>query len=74
MAGLQAGMVIGAPPLINFGSDKMKKEVLEPILRGEKFISLAISEAAAGSDVQGMKTFATKTKDGKFYEVRGNKK
>lgn len=33
MAGLQAGMVIGAPPLINFGNDKMKRDVLEPILR-----------------------------------------
>jgi len=42
--GLQGGMVIGLPPVMNFGSDKMRKEVIPPVLRGEKFICLAISE------------------------------
>ncbi|ORY70647.1 acyl-CoA dehydrogenase/oxidase [Leucosporidium creatinivorum] len=74
MAGLQAGMVIGLPPVLNYGTEKMKAEVLPQILAGRKFISLAISEAAAGSDVQGMTTRATKTADGKFYEVTGTKK
>lgn len=32
-----------------------------------QFISLAISEAFAGSDVSGVKTFAKKTEDGKFF-------
>ncbi|SCV70284.1 BQ2448_1678 [Microbotryum intermedium] len=74
MAGLNAGMVIGLPPVLNFGSEKMRKEVLPDILRGKTVISLAISEAAAGSDVQGMTTKATKTADGKYWEVTGNKK
>ncbi|KAI5476997.1 hypothetical protein MNV49_006955 [Pseudohyphozyma bogoriensis] len=64
----------GLPPVLNFGSDKMKAEVLPDILSGKKFISLAISEAQAGSDVRGMTTWATKTADGKFYEVTGTKK
>ncbi|GAA5926562.1 uncharacterized protein JCM15063_000309 [Sporobolomyces koalae] len=74
MAGLQAGMVIGLPPVLNFGTDKMKQEVLPEILAGKKFISLAISEAFAGSDVAGMQTTAEKTPDGKHYIVRGTKK
>ncbi|GAA6063364.1 hypothetical protein JCM10212_004410, partial [Sporobolomyces blumeae] len=74
MAGLQAGMVIGLPPVLNFGTDEMKKNVLPEILAGRKFISLAISEAQAGSDVQGMTTSATKSADGKYWIVRGAKK
>lgn len=37
-------------------------------------LSLAISEAFAGSDVMGMKTTATLTEDGKYYIVNGTKK
>lgn len=44
------------------------------VLRGEKNICLAISEAFAGSDVAGMKTTAKKSADGKHYIVNGTKK
>ncbi|KAH8918696.1 acyl-CoA dehydrogenase NM domain-like protein [Atractiella rhizophila] len=74
MAGLNAGMVIGLPPVLNFGTPELKAKVLPDILKGEKFISLAISEAMAGSDVRGMKTWARKTPDGKHYIVTGSKK
>jgi alkylation response protein AidB-like acyl-CoA dehydrogenase len=37
-------------------------------------LSLAISEAFAGSDVMGMKTTAPLTEDGKHYIVNGTKK
>ncbi|GAA5871092.1 hypothetical protein JCM1840_007588 [Sporobolomyces johnsonii] len=74
MAGLQAGMVIGLPPILNFASEELRAKVLPDILAGKKFISLAISEAAAGSDVQGMTTTATKSEDGKYWIVRGSKK
>ena len=40
----------------------------------EIFYSLAISEAFAGSDVMGMRTTATKSKDGKYWIVNGTKK
>lgn len=72
--GMQGGMVIGLPPIMNFGSDDLKKEIVEPVLAGEKFICLAISEAFAGSDVMGMKTFAKKSEDGSHYIVNGTKK
>ncbi|GAA5951561.1 hypothetical protein JCM3765_005970 [Sporobolomyces pararoseus] len=74
MAGLQAGMVISAPGIVNFGSEKMRREVLTEILAGRKFISLAISEAFAGSDVAGMRTEAKLSADGKHWIVHGTKK
>lgn len=47
-------MVIGLPPVLNFGSDELKARVVPDVLAGKKFISLAISEAFAGSDVTGI--------------------
>ncbi|KAK4048618.1 hypothetical protein OIO90_005788 [Microbotryomycetes sp. JL221] len=72
--GLQGGMVIGLPPVMNFGSDALKKKIIPEVLSGKKFISLAISEAFAGSDVAGLRTTATKTPDGKYFIVNGTKK
>merc|ERR1712137_1244038 len=48
--------------------------VVPEVLRGDKRICLAISEPAAGSDVGGTLTTATKTADGKHYIVNGIKK
>jgi alkylation response protein AidB-like acyl-CoA dehydrogenase len=72
--GLNAGTVIGLPAVLNFGSPELKKRVSEEIFSGKKFMSLAISEAFAGSDVQGLKTTAKKTEDGKFWIINGTKK
>lgn len=41
---------------------------------GKRFISLAISEAHAGSDVAGIQTTATLTPDGSHFIVNGSKK
>jgi alkylation response protein AidB-like acyl-CoA dehydrogenase len=62
-----AGMVIGLPPVLNFGSDELKQRVVPDIFAAKKFICLAISEAFAGSDVAGLKTTADKTEDGSTY-------
>ncbi|TEB34639.1 acyl-CoA dehydrogenase [Coprinellus micaceus] len=72
--GLLAGLVIGAPPLINFGKDELKARILPDLLAGKKFICLAISEAHAGSDVTGLKTTAVKSEDGKHWIINGTKK
>ena len=72
--GIGSGMVIGLPPLINFGSDWMKNKVVPEVLRGEKRICLAITEPTAGSDVANVRTTATLTPDGKYYIVNGVKK
>jgi hypothetical protein len=74
IAGLQAGAIIGLPPVLNFGSQELKARVIPEVLSGKKFICLAISEAFAGSDVMGLKTTAKKTADGKHWIVNGTKK
>lgn len=72
--GLLAGLIIGAPPVLNFGSESVKKRIIPDLLTGKKFICLAISEAQAGSDVMGMKTTAVKSEDGKNWIINGTKK
>ena len=74
MDALNGGMVIGLPPILNFGSDDLKKEIVEPVFKGEKFIALAVTEAFAGSDVMGLRTYARKSEDGSHYIVNGTKK
>jgi len=69
-----AGFNIGAPPLINYGTEAMKREVLPEILAGRKRIALAITEAFAGSDVANIRTTAVKSDDGRHYIVNGTKK
>jgi alkylation response protein AidB-like acyl-CoA dehydrogenase len=60
-------MVIGLPPVMNFGQEPLRSKVLDEVFSGQKVISLAISEAFAGSDVAGLKTTATKSEDGKTW-------
>ena len=72
--GLNGGTVIGLPAVLNFGNPELKARVSSEVLAGKKFMSLAISEAFAGSDVQGLKTTAKKTDDGKFWIINGTKK
>jgi len=72
--GIRAGYVIGAGPIWSFGDDKLKAEVGVPIIKGEKRICLAISEAFAGSDVANLRTAARKSEDGRHYIVNGTKK
>ncbi|KAF7316893.1 Acyl-CoA dehydrogenase [Mycena chlorophos] len=72
--GLLSGMVIGLPPVLNFGSDELKARIVPEVFQGKKFISLAISEAHAGSDVMGLQTTAVKSEDGKDWIINGTKK
>jgi len=69
-----AGLAIGLPPIIRFGSKYLQDKVAEPCLTGKKIICLAITEPGAGSDVASLSTTAKKTPDGKFYIVNGEKK
>ncbi|CAK9044377.1 Acyl-CoA dehydrogenase apdG (Aspyridones biosynthesis protein G) [Durusdinium trenchii] len=72
--GLGSGMVIGLPPVLQFGPDWMKEKVGREVLSGEKRICLAITEAFAGSDVANIKTRAVLSADGSHYIVNGTKK
>ncbi|KAG0005759.1 hypothetical protein BGZ80_005888 [Entomortierella chlamydospora] len=70
--GLCGGLGIGLPPIINFGSEELKRRVVPDILAGRKTICLAITEPAAGSDVANLTTIANEANDG--YIVNGEKK
>ena len=72
--GLGSGMCIGLPPILQFGTDKIKEKVTKAIILGEKRVALAISEAFAGSDVANVKTRANLSSDGTHYIVNGTKK
>ena len=62
---------IGLPPVVNFGSEKMKQMVAPGVLNGTKHISLAITEPSCGSDVGNLKT--TAKLDGDNYIINGTK-
>lgn len=70
--GLLAGLVIGLPPILNYGSPELQAKVVPDALAGKKYIALAISEAFAGSDVGGLQT--TAVRDGDYWVVTGTKK
>ncbi|KAG6888630.1 hypothetical protein C0995_006874 [Termitomyces sp. Mi166 len=70
--GLLAGLVIGVPPILNYGSPELRAKVIPDALSGKKFVALAISEAFAGSDVGGLQT--TAVRDGDYWVVTGTKK
>lgn len=73
-ASLTTGMSFGIPPLLKFGSEQLRKGFLPDLLLGKKRVCLAITEPAAGSDVENNQTTTTMSSDGKFYIVNGAKK
>ena len=61
VGGLSASLMvhgIGLPPVINWGTEEMKAEIAPPVLRGESWISLGITEPGGGSDVANLRTTA----------------
>lgn len=70
-----AGMSISLTAVRSWMKDKaLRDTVTEECLSGRKKMSLAITEAFAGSDVAGLRTTAEKTPDGKHYIISGTKK
>jgi len=62
------------PPILFAGSEELKRRVAPALVRGEKLISLCISEPHAGSDVMNLQATATKSADGRSYVLNGVKK
>ena len=54
--GVQTDM--STPALAKYGSDELKKQFLEPSIRGDFVACIGVSEPGAGSDVSGIKTVA----------------
>ena len=62
---------IVAPYLVHYGTDEQQREWLPKMVRGEVIGAVAMSEPAAGSDLQGIKT--TATRDGDDLVINGSK-
>ena len=62
---------IVAPYIWHYGSEDQKKRLLPKMISGEYVGAIAMSEPAAGSDLQGIKT--TAKKDGNGYRINGSK-
>jgi alkylation response protein AidB-like acyl-CoA dehydrogenase len=63
---------IGSYLLMKFGTDEQKAKYLPKMATGELRASFSLSEPELGSDVQAIKTSATKQDDGS-YEINGQK-
>ena len=62
---------IVAPYILHYGTEELKREWLPQMARGEKIGAIAMTEPAAGSDVQGIKT--TAIRDGDDFVINGQK-
>lgn len=62
---------IAAKAILKGGSEEQKKHWLPRIANGETFISVAVTEPNAGSDVAGLRVTARKTEGG--YLINGEK-
>ena len=63
---------IVAPYLLHYGTEAQKHKYLPRLASGEMIGAIAMSEPAAGSDLQGVKTMALKQPDGS-YLLNGSK-
>ena len=59
-------------PLVKFGSEWQKKEILAPTARGEMLGAFGLTEPSSGSDAQTMTTVAERQGDGS-YILNGSK-
>ena len=63
---------IVAPYLLHYGTEAQKHKYMPRLASGEMIGAIAMSEPAAGSDLQGVKTMALKQPDGS-YLLNGSK-
>ncbi|MBT6138501.1 MAG: acyl-CoA dehydrogenase [Rhodospirillaceae bacterium] len=62
---------IVAPYVLHYGSEEQKREWLPKMVSGEVITAVGMTEPAAGSDLQGMKTKAER--DGNHFVINGQK-
>ncbi|MBI4596569.1 MAG: acyl-CoA dehydrogenase family protein [Candidatus Tectomicrobia bacterium] len=62
---------MGISGIQDYGSEEQKKKYLPLLARGEKFSTMAVTEATGGSDPSGIETSATL--DGDYWVLNGRK-
>ena len=55
-----------APYILHYGTEAQKRKYLPQMASGAMVGAIAMSEPAAGSDLQGLKTTALKQADGSY--------
>jgi len=69
-----AGPNVAAPGIRQFGTPEQIERLLVPLLRGDEWWALGMSEPEAGSDFAGLRTRAVRDgPDGKVFRVNGHK-
>ena len=66
-----AGPGVAAPGIRQFGTPEQIDRLLVPLLRGDEWWALGMSEPEAGSDFAGLRTRAVR--DGDVFRVKGRK-
>jgi acyl-CoA dehydrogenase len=69
--GIALHSAIVAPYIHHYGSEEQKQRWLPRLASGEMIGAIAMTEPAAGSDLQGIRTRAVK--DGNHYRINGSK-
>lgn len=64
---------IVAPYILHYGTEEQKRKYLPQMASGAMVGAIAMSEPAAGSDLQGIKTTAIQSADGSHYVLNGSK-
>ena len=64
---------IVAPYLLHYGSEALKRHYLPKLASAEMIGAIAMTEPGAGSDLQGVRTTATRSRDGSHYVLNGSK-
>lgn len=62
---------LGAAPILEFGTERMKREHLPALARGDYFATVTVTEATGGSDPLGITT--TAVREGDHYVLNGRK-
>lgn len=68
---LEAGLGLGAMPLLRFGTEEQRRQWLPALARGEALAAFGLTEAQAGSDAGGTQTTAV-LEDGEWV-INGTK-
>src|SRR6202161_4743195 len=71
LAGAMGGHTVVAKLLLDYGTDEQKERYLPRMATGEVRATMALTEPGGGSDLQAMRTIATR--DGDDYVVNGSK-
>jgi alkylation response protein AidB-like acyl-CoA dehydrogenase len=64
---------IGTLPILYFGTEVQKEKYIPKLTSGEWKGSYGLTEPNSGSDALSAKTTATLSKDGKYYQLNGQK-